>query len=189
METIKTLVGAMSRIGHTGNNESLVYWHSIRKNDRFALVMLNNTKLRKGYLYIGEVLGDLVPEGAILSPYTFFTDEKRKEALWEAVRKDGYPGLPSRTNALFLFPDQKNLRRATNLWWSGEERLITKANVSGQSKIHKADSKLLDCTPEKWRENAHSYWQGSILMILSLRSLCKGPSISRIGTAFHRFSS
>lgn len=136
------------------------YWHSIG-DDIFASIMMNNTRLCKGFLSTGDLLSSIIPPGAIISRYSNFTNEKPKEDVWEKVRLESVPHLPTRKDALFLFDDEIFMRRALESWWAGQNRQILRAHVLAEkSKLHRADAKWLDCTKEKWGENAHAYWSG-----------------------------
>ena len=118
---------------------------------------MHNTRLRKGYLYTGEQLSGIDP-GMILSPYTAFTSERRKEDVWEAVRKQEFPRLPSRHDALFLFENEADLQKAWIKWWNGQSRRTLRAQIVEGALVHKADSRFLDCHESEWEENARRYW-------------------------------
>jgi hypothetical protein len=134
------------------------YLHSIG-DDLFARLMMHNTRLRKGCLYTGDLLSDIHP-GEIISPYTTFTSEQRKEDAWESVRNLEFLSLPSRREALFLFENEADLQKASSKWWSGQSRRALRARIVRGSLAHKADSRLLDCYEGEWEENARRYWRG-----------------------------
>lgn len=133
------------------------YFHSIPIN-QFGAMMLNNVRLRSGFLLTGEIQQAL-PKGSVISPYTSFNSEQEKEKTWEDIRQKNFPNLPSRSNALFLFDDMSDLNKASELWWKDSLRKTLNAIVLPESKTHKADSKWLNCTEDTYSENASHYWQ------------------------------
>jgi hypothetical protein len=136
------------------------YLHSVR-DDLFGRVMLHNTRGHKGYLPTRDALAGFVTDGTILSPYTVFNSERAKEDVWEAVRVQQFPGLPSRRDALFLFESEADLEKASERWWAGQARRTFKTHITEGAALHKADSRLLDSTEDQWEENAQRYWRGA----------------------------
>jgi hypothetical protein len=114
---------------------------------------MHNTRLHMGYLYTGALLSGIHP-GMIISPYTAFTSERHKEDVWESVRSREFPSRPSRRDALFLFDNEDDLRKATSKWWSTQSRHALRVNIVQGSLMHRADSQLLDCDTDDYEENA-----------------------------------
>lgn len=141
---------------------SRTYWHVIG-DDVHAGMMLNNTRLRKGMLWTGEImrqiLGPLQSKHMIISPYATFNTQPQKEKIWEDIRLSEYPNLPSRREALFLFETKDDLERASQKWWPGRPRRCLQAVVQ-QGFVHKADACLLDCFEPEWPDKARAYWSG-----------------------------
>jgi len=131
------------------------YYHSIR-NDQFTAALLHNVRLRKGILFTNINL----PKGSITSPYTYFNNEQHKETVWDKIREKFYPNLPTRHDAFFMFNDLKTIEIAKDLWWKKEIRKTLVVNITQNTKIHRADTRLLDCFENEYESNAHKYWQG-----------------------------
>lgn len=136
------------------------YLHSV-PDDLFGITMLHNTRGRKGYLPTRDAMvGFGMDNGEILSAYTTFTSESAKEDVWDTIRVQQFPSLPSRRDALFLFDSEMDLQRASEKWWAGQRRRTLKVHISEGAALHKADSRLLDSTEDQWEENAQRYWRG-----------------------------
>lgn len=123
-------------------------------------MMLHNTRLREGILPTGNILNGFLPSGTIISPYTFFNSQPRKEEAWESIRVNDFPDLPSRRDAIFLFENETDLENANQKWWPGEPRRSLQAVIIDGSLLHKADTSLLDCLEDAWESNARTYWSG-----------------------------
>ena len=76
----------------------------------------HNLKFCKGMLYSASFMRkmDTNLSGAI-SPYEYLHTDKEKEAIFENVRKEYYPNLPSRMGALFLFPNLETAKKANQI--------------------------------------------------------------------------
>lgn len=134
-------------------------YHSI-SDDIFATIMLNNTRLKKGFLHTAEVMRSFMPEGTIASPYSYLTAEKPKENVWEEVRASQFSSLPSRDGCLFLFEDEDSYNKACKIWWPNQNRRKLIAEIVKGSIVHRGDVKWLDATEPNWRNNAAAYWRG-----------------------------
>ena len=81
-----------------------------------------------------------------------------REHLFEEVRKEFFPDLPSRLRCLWIIPHDKN---AVNYWWKnlGRKGKIFEISVSG--KVHQASQQYLNITTQSFdyiREQAFKYW-------------------------------
>lgn len=106
---------------------------------------------------IGAGLEDgTLPEG-VTTPYNIANRNQETEALWEQVRKREFGGLPSRSNALFLFEREEDVQEARRLWFPNEQRPCVRVRIIEGASLHRADAKWLDAPSE---EAARRYWSG-----------------------------
>jgi hypothetical protein len=81
-----------------------------------------------------------------------------REELFEEVRENYFPGLPSRKTCIWVL-EKKAIR-----YWSeilGKDFELYKLELTGI--MHKADQKHLSCeiiSHEEWRRRAFNYWTG-----------------------------
>ncbi|HPD82673.1 MAG: DUF2441 domain-containing protein [Alphaproteobacteria bacterium] len=134
------------------------FWHTA-DGSMFTETMLHNARIRKGYFPSGSMTADIVPDGTIQSPYTAFNDNKKKEEVWESIRKTEFSNIPSRIEAIFLFSDQSSLQNALKNWWPNQIRAVFQARFI-EGKKFCADASLLNSTEQHWEENAKKYWNG-----------------------------
>lgn len=88
-----------------------------------------------------------------------------RELLFEEMRKDFFPSLPSRTRCLWVMPDNKE----TIQYWSNElnveglEHKLVKLSLTG--KLFKANQQHLEINHiisfDEMRQKAFKYWSGS----------------------------
>lgn len=84
-----------------------------------------------------------------------------RELIFESIRKECYPGLPSRHNCIWLSPDDK---RALQFWKNlvhGNNRRIFRVETEGI--VHRAANKWLISGTIPLNEInslAHNYWKG-----------------------------
>ena len=89
-----------------------------------------------------------------LGHYLRFT----REHLFEEIRKDFFPDLPSRFRCLWIIPNDKN---AVKYWWNtlGKKGRIFEISVSG--KVHQASQQYLGLSTNSFdfiKEQAFKYW-------------------------------
>lgn len=137
----------------------MAYFHVIGF-DCFAKMMMHNTKLREGLCPSGSVLAPFMPEGTIISPYSSFNDNQGKEAVWERIRRSGFPNLPSRIGALFLFDGEAAMEKARQNWWPHRECMYLEVEIRDGT-THRADAQWLNSPERQWEESAHAYWSGT----------------------------
>ena len=119
--------------------------------------LLHNAELRDGFVssvsfYTG------IPEGSG-TLYNLCNDSRNKEDVWERVRADEFPLLPSRKNALFLFDDINAACEANRIWFRLSRDLV-RVRIVDESIVHKADSRWLDAYEDEWESAARNYWKG-----------------------------
>jgi hypothetical protein len=92
--------------------------------------------------------------------------ERDKELLFEEIRVAEFPNLPSRRRAIFLFVidlDPECYMRSMN--FSTHDRYILEVEPLAGSRVHRADSRLLNCNlrprPDK-EHSARQYWTGTL---------------------------
>lgn len=136
------------------------YYHVIAE-ECFRQMFMHNVKLSEGYFFTKEAMVEEPLKGAILSPYTFYRANTEKEKIWEKVRSEEFPELPSRVNdPMYLFEGDESLELAKQNWWNGRRVTVLEVNIIDNIKLHKADSKWLDCAVSDYEGNARLYWSG-----------------------------
>lgn len=121
--------------------------------------LLWNAKVGQGLVYsVSSVaIGQLGPAGTL---YSFLNKEPEKEEMWERVRQERFPRLPSRNKALFLFDSRDTARIAICKWYGGESRILLRTRITTSALYHTADATWLDCERRNWESYAYGYWSG-----------------------------
>jgi hypothetical protein len=134
------------------------YWHVTPQR---GSNLLNNA-------YLGEVICWSISairasglDGAV-TLYGHLNQNRNKEAVWEQIRVERFPALPTRQHALFLFDDEAIANHARVTWFAGQDRVVVEARVVRNANLHRADATLLDGQPDQWESNAARYWRGEM---------------------------
>ena len=110
--------------------------------------------------YHYDPLKTLVYTRDILNHYTKFA----RETVYEEVRKQNFPELPSRQRCLWAIPDDVNTADYIRFWWPQlnlNNRRILKLELSG--KLHRANQEFLLSVSNPlnfMRQYAYRYWIG-----------------------------
>ena len=84
-----------------------------------------------------------------------------RELVFETIRKEFYPDLPSRQKCIWIIPDHiESLEFWRNILENTEKRIF---KISATGKIHRASQKWLvggTFSLDKLNSLAHSYWRG-----------------------------
>ncbi len=134
------------------------YWHLAHPGS----FLLHNVFLSKGWCSSISYINTMPNLENAVSPYSLRAMFDEKERVWENVRKNKFPYLPSRKGAIFLLDDFEFSNQLNETWFRGEERLVLEVYVKEDSILHTADSLWLDCISEHWEENALRYWKGDM---------------------------
>jgi len=135
------------------------FWHLVHPT---AGLVLNNAFLGEGFCSSMSVICRMPGLEKVGSPYGFKAKVDDKEQTWERVRTSEYPNLPSRCGAFFLFDDRQFAEQLRDRWFPGEDRIIVSVQIVEGSRVHRADAKWLDATPDRWEENARRYWSSEV---------------------------
>ncbi|OEF98272.1 DUF2441 domain-containing protein [Desulfuribacillus alkaliarsenatis] len=87
-----------------------------------------------------------------------------REILFEEVRKDFFPGYPSRQRGIWVIPNDCDITQAVNYWWSqlgAGNKKVFKVELTG--KIHRSNQQYLTLRTDKldvFRQEAFKYWVG-----------------------------
>lgn len=135
------------------------YWHWANQHPG---MLLYNAFIGKGRCTSVSVMQRMPGLSAAVSPYSMRVDQDAKEQIWEQVRVAEFANLPSRRGAIFLFDDRGTAERAGATWTLSNGRVLVEARVIGGSRLHRADTRWLDCTPDLWNEYARGYWSGAM---------------------------
>ena len=144
--------------GHTFEFFPKKYWHLAHPNS----LLLHNAPLSKGFCFSISFVNQMPNLENAVSPYALRVMFDEKEGVWEHVRKNKFPDLPSRKGAFFLLDDIELANQLNETWFKGEERHVLETYIRDGSNLHRADSRWLDCTTENWEENAMRYWKGDM---------------------------
>ena len=84
-----------------------------------------------------------------------------RELIFESIRKEFYPELPSRQKCIWLIQDNKESLEFWKKTIRSEHQKIFRVSIEGN--IHRASHKWLirgTYSLNKWYELAHNYWKG-----------------------------
>lgn len=129
------------------------YWHLV---DRDSFMFFNNVAVGRGFLPSSSV--NPLPGAGTL--YQLLNPHPEKEALFERVRQERYPGKPTRVGALFCFTSKEDAERANALWFQAAPRDLFRVKIVVGSNFHIADSRHLDQSEDAWPVKAAWYWEG-----------------------------
>ncbi|WP_338893949.1 hypothetical protein [Sinorhizobium meliloti] len=147
-----------------------VFWHTDPNG-----MTLWNAKLNKGWFRTISGSEGLLPDSAT-TMYAAFHKDKEKEALWERVRAEEFSHKPTRMKTTFLFVSREDVDVAMSTWFKGQDRDVLPVLVPTTSKLHIADTKLLDCAPSDWEGNARRYWTGEMTENPFREAVLEGPA-------------
>ncbi|MCH8203133.1 MAG: hypothetical protein IH996_08510 [Proteobacteria bacterium] len=135
------------------------YWHLSHPEAGF---LLHNTVLSEGLCMSISAITRMPNMEFAVSLYAMKTMTDEKEKVWEEVQLENDEKLPSRCGAVFLFDDRGIATQMLGTWFRNEPRHLLEVRVVQGSKMHRADTKWLDCTNDRWRRNAQRYWAGEM---------------------------
>lgn len=141
--------------------QSEPYWHLAHPTAGF---LLNNVALSEGICWSISAINRMTGLINAISPYAWKVMSDRKEQVWERIRTEVNPELPSRKGAIFLFDREDLILDIMAKWFPTEMRHLLEVRVVSGGKIHRTDSKWLDCEEDRWEENAYQYWCGDIMV-------------------------
>ena len=84
-----------------------------------------------------------------------------REVIFESIRKESYPKLPSRKKSFWLMPNNDESLNFWNGILQGNKHKIFKVTING--KIHRSPQKWLiggTFSINQWEDLAHKYWLG-----------------------------
>lgn len=143
-----------------GNRYDLLpgtFYHLTPRDD-VGRILFWNARLGEGLFASSSDLAAVDGLGDVGTPYYFANRRNPKERLWETIREQEFPTLPTRMKALFLFDSLDAVRRAQRLWFPNDSRHVIETRVVISTKLHKADSRWLDTHASEWKSSARSYW-------------------------------
>lgn len=133
------------------------YYH-LPTADLWGEILLWNAWIGEGLLASASAIAI----DGVVTRYFIHNCNDPKERLWERIRKREFPTLPSRMKAFFLFDDRDTVRRAHQLWFPNESRLVLEARVVRSTILHKADARWLDARENEWERSARYYWSSTL---------------------------
>ena len=151
------------------------YWHLVPSSNTWALMFYNNVRVASGLLHSISYMIECDPNlASATSNYALTHAEDEKEKTFERVRQEQFPRKPSRLKTLYVFPSEALAQRAKMEWFPNESRNIHRAWIATGAKTHLGDAALLNCKPESWVANAHSYWAAEMSTSPFLEMLVHG---------------
>ncbi|WP_452225747.1 DUF2441 domain-containing protein [Lacinutrix cladophorae] len=160
---------------HIGKEENN-YWKSFANRSLYIELKGEKHEIYKVTKAAFEEYAKLHPAPSIMKDYHFNILKTLKEAtaslgdaiklnrelIFEIIRNEFYPELPSRKNCIWLIPNHQD---SLNLWFkvlnNREQIKIFKVEVDG--KIHRASQDWLiggTISINEWNNLAHNYWKG-----------------------------
>lgn len=130
------------------------YWHFADPNSD----IFHNAFLGKGYTASISAYAHGEFE-QVVTRYASFNAEQNKERLFEEIRAVNYPDCPTRLKAFYCFAFKDDADRTKDNWYGAQPKELVEVQILNTASVHVADSKLLDCHPDQWINNAHRYWQ------------------------------
>lgn len=108
-----------------------------------------------------------------------YTAELLKEYIFEEVRVNYYPNLPSRKRCMFLFDPETNINEYAALLNFDMEKynLVEIETAEENSKMLRVNMDLLNCNLKYYNEiiaMAHEYWKGTSEISLNTEILFEG---------------
>ncbi|MDE3021721.1 MAG: hypothetical protein KGI54_07650 [Pseudomonadota bacterium] len=137
------------------------YWHLVSTQPSAGLTFYQNIRVYKGVMPTISALIKAEPhlENA-QTHYSYAKINDEKEKLFEKVRQDKYPALPSRLKTIYLFDDYALVERALKDWFENDPRNVHECRILVGSNTHKADTEWLNCHQNEWEQCSHKYWNG-----------------------------
>jgi hypothetical protein len=134
------------------------YWHL---TPPYGSYLLNNAYVGQGICWSTSAVRREPGLGQAITKYGAFGNVE-KENAWERARQIVDRDLPPRQHALFLFDDEAMADRARQTWFPDQDRLLLDARIATGARVHRAESRWLDCDQPRWDENAGRYWRGEM---------------------------
>ncbi|MDE2195650.1 MAG: DUF2441 domain-containing protein [Gammaproteobacteria bacterium] len=94
----------------------------------------------------------------------FLSTRMIRELVYEDVRKQLYPDLPSRTTCIWLIPEES---KSVRFWLDnirGDHKKVFRVRATGE--VHRANQQLIlgdTISLSEWRKRAVDYWNGAEL--------------------------
>ncbi|MFN4095717.1 MAG: DUF2441 domain-containing protein [Sphingomonas sp.] len=123
-------------------------------------LVLHNARLDKGLLRSASFIAQSTELSGATTRYAECNAHQTKESAWEHVRATEFPERPSRIKSFYCFDKLEDAATANQSWFASAPRRIVELRILEGSNIARADSKWLDCEPEKWADYARAYWAG-----------------------------
>ncbi len=133
------------------------FWHLISENGFFY----NNVRVAKGALL--SVSAGIEAEPHIETSqtlYSMYRSNDQKEIVFERIRKQYFPDLPSRLKTLYVFDDYQLVERALSEWFPTEIKIVHECRILVSNITHKADTFWLNSNADQWEICAKNYWSG-----------------------------
>ena len=135
------------------------YWHLTPETGGF---IRHNARLGKGIIFSVSMTAALPGMSGATTRYAAGAVGQAKEALWERVRVEINPALPSRIKSLYCFETKDLAARAAREWFCNEVRIPLELRIATASITHRCDAMLLEAQEVEWKQCAERYWKGEL---------------------------
>lgn len=136
-----------------------IFWHV---SPQSGSPLFNNAFLGKGVVTTISAINKMPGMAGALTPYAMKVRTDPKEIVWERVRREINPRLPTRDGALFLVRNEEEAKNISAKWFPGENRHLLRAQIIIPSGFWCCDAQWLNANEEKWEQNAHRYWKSEM---------------------------
>lgn len=131
------------------------------KSHKNSLQEINSMLMRENSPGLNDVIDEYKDLVGGLRNYLLFM----RERIFENVRRNSFPALPSRLKCLWVIEDNGNINEAINYWWNELSRngQLIKLELNGN--LFQSDEKYLQLkleSVESMKSKAESYWQGKL---------------------------
>jgi hypothetical protein len=137
------------------------YWHLASNDWNYTAIFKNNVRVGKGALL--SVSAGIAAEPGIINaqtPYSLRNINNDKERIFEEIRLEHYPNLPSRLKSLYIFDSYSLVEKSLIEWFPNQQKIIHECRVLNDAIVHKADTVWLNTLSHQWSDAAHKYWSG-----------------------------
>ncbi|MBR1249201.1 DUF2441 domain-containing protein [Bradyrhizobium sp. AUGA SZCCT0169] len=148
------------------------YWHL---TPAVGGLIRNNARAGKGVVYSVSAIAAQPGLSQAFTPYAAGAIGQPKEILWEQVRAQSYPALPSRLKSLYCFETKEIAERAAREWFGNEVRIPLELRIGTAAIMHRCDAKLLEAPESDWKQSAERYWKGEMTAKPVPETIVHGP--------------
>lgn len=133
------------------------HWHLAHPG---YMIFYHNVRNGEGVIASLSLAKQVAGQEDMLNPQVMKAMNDPKEQIWERVREDINPQLPTRIGAFFMSANKVAASMINRRWFGGENRDLVAARAVEHSTIFNADASWLDSSKNEWEAAARKYWSG-----------------------------